>query len=87
MLHKNSADKFSFEDCKFTVQRSKESTGKKGIGADGEREMEGKRGGGKERGREREREGKREGGKERGRERESVTWRGIDDIDRSIRKW
>jgi hypothetical protein len=28
MLHKNSADKFSFEDCKFTVQRSKESTGK-----------------------------------------------------------
>ena len=28
MLHKNSADKFSFEDCKFTVQRSKESTGR-----------------------------------------------------------
>jgi hypothetical protein len=33
MLHKNSADKFSFEDCKFTVQRSKESTGKEGRGA------------------------------------------------------
>ncbi len=64
MLHKNSADKFSFEDCKFTVQRSKESTGKEGRGADSEREREGKREGGKER------EGKREGGKERGRERE-----------------
>ena len=28
MLHKNAADKFSFEGCKFTIQRSKESTGR-----------------------------------------------------------
>jgi hypothetical protein len=70
MLHKNSADKFSFEDCKFTVQRSKESTGKKEEGQIAkergkERGWEGKREGGKERGRERDRKGKREGGKER----------------------
>jgi hypothetical protein len=64
MLHKNSADKFSFEDCKFTVQRSKESTGKKEEGQIA-----------------------KERGRWGGREREIVTWRGIDDIDRSIRKW
>ena len=28
MLHKNASDKFSFENCKFTIQRSKESTGR-----------------------------------------------------------
>ena len=28
MLHKNASDKFSFESCKFTIQRSKESTGR-----------------------------------------------------------
>lgn len=28
MLHKNCADKFSFESCKFRVQRSKEGTGR-----------------------------------------------------------
>ena len=28
MLHKNAADKFSFESSKFTIQRSKESTGR-----------------------------------------------------------
>ncbi|XP_044737315.1 cytosolic carboxypeptidase Nna1-like isoform X4 [Chrysoperla carnea] len=28
MLHKNSADKFSFEDCKFRIQRAKEGTGR-----------------------------------------------------------
>nr|CAD7602957.1 unnamed protein product [Timema genevievae] len=28
MLHKNAADKFSFEDCKFRIQRSKEGTGR-----------------------------------------------------------
>ena len=28
MLHKNASDKFSFEGCKFTIQRSKESTGR-----------------------------------------------------------
>ncbi|XP_017036090.1 cytosolic carboxypeptidase Nna1 isoform X3 [Drosophila kikkawai] len=28
MLHKNSADRFSFESCKFKIQRSKEGTGR-----------------------------------------------------------
>ncbi|XP_021183850.3 cytosolic carboxypeptidase 2 isoform X1 [Helicoverpa armigera] len=28
MLHKNAADKFSFENCKFRIQRSKEGTGR-----------------------------------------------------------
>ncbi|GBP61811.1 Cytosolic carboxypeptidase Nna1 [Eumeta japonica] len=28
MLHKNAADKFSFESCKFRIQRSKEGTGR-----------------------------------------------------------
>lgn len=28
MLHKNVADKFSFENCKFKVQRNKEGTGR-----------------------------------------------------------
>ncbi|XP_030379191.1 cytosolic carboxypeptidase Nna1 isoform X2 [Scaptodrosophila lebanonensis] len=28
MLHKNSADRFSFESCKFRIQRSKEGTGR-----------------------------------------------------------
>ncbi|XP_063240662.1 cytosolic carboxypeptidase Nna1 [Bacillus rossius redtenbacheri] len=28
MLHKNAADKFSFEDCKFRIQRAKEGTGR-----------------------------------------------------------
>ena len=28
MLHKNASDKFSFESSKFTIQRSKESTGR-----------------------------------------------------------
>ena len=31
MLHKNASDKFSFENCKFTIQRSKESTGRWGA--------------------------------------------------------
>lgn len=28
MLHKNASDKFSFEHCKFKVQRNKEGTGR-----------------------------------------------------------
>jgi hypothetical protein len=28
MLHKNVADKFSFENCKFRVQKNKEGTGR-----------------------------------------------------------
>ena len=28
MLHKNTAEKFSFEDCRFKIQRQKETTGR-----------------------------------------------------------
>ena len=28
MLHKNAKDRFNFEDCRFTIQRAKESTGR-----------------------------------------------------------
>ena len=28
MLHKNSSEKFSFENCKFRIERSKEGTGR-----------------------------------------------------------
>ena len=28
MLHKNAKDRFNFEDCRFTMTRAKESTGR-----------------------------------------------------------